>query len=136
MASQIISLTIVHSTVCSSADQRKHQSSTSRDFVSGIHRSPMNSPHKGPVTRKLFPFDDVIMINLIFLMSDFQRLWLKLSCHEPYCDKFWLLLVPSFTRYSYLKIGCCPKSWLGKSMSFIRTYNNNFTSTLLSQFLR
>ena len=27
----------------------------------GIHRGPVNSPHKGPVTRKMFPFDDVIM---------------------------------------------------------------------------
>ena len=29
----------------------------------GIHRSPVNSPHKGPVTRKMFPFDDVIMFH-------------------------------------------------------------------------
>ena len=27
----------------------------------GIHRWPVISPHKGPVTRKMFPFDDVIM---------------------------------------------------------------------------
>ena len=27
----------------------------------GIHRRPVNFPHKGPVTRKMFPFDDVIM---------------------------------------------------------------------------
>ena len=27
----------------------------------GIHRSPVNSPHKWPVTRKMFPFDDVII---------------------------------------------------------------------------
>ena len=31
-------------------------------FVRGIHRWPMNSPHKGPVTRKMFPFDHIIMI--------------------------------------------------------------------------
>ena len=30
-------------------------------FVWGIHRWSVNSPHKGPVTRKRFPFDDVIM---------------------------------------------------------------------------
>ena len=30
-------------------------------FVRGIHRRPVNSPHKWPVTRKMFPFDDVIM---------------------------------------------------------------------------
>ena len=61
MASQITSLTIVYSTVYSGADQRKHQSSASLVFVWGIHRRPVNSPHKGPVTRKMFRFDDVIM---------------------------------------------------------------------------
>ena len=30
-------------------------------FVRGIHRWPMNSPHKWPVTRKMYPFDDVVM---------------------------------------------------------------------------
>ena len=62
MASQITSLTIVYSTIYSDADQRKHQSSVSLAFVWGIHRGPVNSPHKWPVTRKMFPFDDVIML--------------------------------------------------------------------------
>ena len=61
MASQITSLTIVFSTVYSGADQRKHQSSTTLASVRGIHQWPVNSPHKEPVTRKMFPFDDVIM---------------------------------------------------------------------------
>ena len=61
MASQITSLTIVYSTVYSSADQRKHQSSASLASVRGIHRGQVNSPHKWPVTWKMFPFDDVIM---------------------------------------------------------------------------
>ena len=62
MASQITSLTIVYSIVDSGADQRKHhESSASLAFVKGIHRLPVNSPHKGPLTRKMFPFDDVIM---------------------------------------------------------------------------
>ena len=61
MASQITSLTIVYSTVYSGANQRKHQSSASLAFVRGIHRGPVNSPHKGPVARKIFPFDDIIM---------------------------------------------------------------------------
>ena len=62
IASQITSLTTVYSTVYSGADQIKHQSSASLTFVWGIHRGPVNSPHKGPVKRKMFPFDDVIMI--------------------------------------------------------------------------
>ena len=61
MASQIIGISIVYSTVCSGADQRQYQSSASPAFLRGIHRWPMNSPHKGPVTRKMFPFDGVIM---------------------------------------------------------------------------
>ena len=61
MASEITSLTIVYSTAYSDADQRKHQSSASLAFVWGIHRGPVNSPHKWPVTRKMFQFDDVIM---------------------------------------------------------------------------
>ena len=61
MPSKITSFTIVYSAVNSGADQRKHQSSASLAFVRGIHRRPVNSPHKGPVTRKMFPFDDVVM---------------------------------------------------------------------------
>ena len=61
MASQITSLTIVYSTVYSGADQSTHQSSASLAFVWGIHWGPVNSPHKGLVTGKMFPFDDVII---------------------------------------------------------------------------
>ena len=50
IASQITSLTVVYSTVYSDVDQRKHQSSASLAFVRGIHRGPVNSPHKWPVT--------------------------------------------------------------------------------------
>ena len=52
---------IVYWTVCSGVVQRKHQSFTSLAVVRGIHRSPVNSPHTGPVTRQMFSFDDVIM---------------------------------------------------------------------------
>ena len=59
IASQITSLTIVYPTVYSEADQRKLQISAALAIVRGIHRGPVNSPHKGPVTHKMFPFDDV-----------------------------------------------------------------------------
>ena len=61
MLSQITGVSIVYSTVCSCADQRKHQSFASLAFVREIHRWLVNSPHKEPVTRKMFPLDDVIM---------------------------------------------------------------------------
>ena len=61
VASQITSLKIVYSIVYQNADGRKHQSSASLAFVRGIHQGPVNSPHKLPVTRKTFPFDDVIV---------------------------------------------------------------------------
>ena len=54
------------STVCSGAHQRKHQSSASLALLWGIHMWPVDSPHKGPVTRKMFPFYDVI-INFNYL---------------------------------------------------------------------
>ena len=82
MASQIISLMIVNSTVYSGADKGEHQSSASLAFVWGIHRWPVNSPHKWPVTWKMFPFEDVIMwtycgtvISLILLSHTFNPLW-------------------------------------------------------------
>ena len=74
MASQIISLTVVYSTVYSNADQRKHQSSASLAFVRGIHRWPVNSPHKWPVTRKIFPFDDVIMASIFLVHAQATQL--------------------------------------------------------------
>ena len=54
MAYQIIRLTIVYSIVYSGADHRKHQSSALLAFVGGIHWWQVDSPHKGPVTRKMF----------------------------------------------------------------------------------
>ena len=43
----------------------KHQSSASLAFVWGIHRWSVNSTHNWPVTRKMFPFDDVIMQHVV-----------------------------------------------------------------------
>ena len=60
--SDVIMSVIASQTVCPGANQRKYQRSASLAFVRGIHRWSVNSPHKGPVTRKMFPFDDVIMM--------------------------------------------------------------------------
>ena len=59
MASQITGVSIVCSTVYSGADQ------TSKLRVTGLC-------HKGPVTRKTLPFDDVIMFHLFILSFSFS----------------------------------------------------------------
>ena len=73
MASQITGVSIVCSNVGTGPDQRKHQSSVSLASVRGMHRWQVNSSHKRPVTRKMFPFDDVIM---------FRIPWTS-ACHQP-----------------------------------------------------
>ena len=84
IASQITSLTIVYWIVCSDADQRKHQSSPSLAFVRGSHRGSVNSPHKWPVTRKMFPFDDVI---IFASMTKYQISFITgLTCLTLPCD--------------------------------------------------
>ena len=72
LASKITSVSIVYSTVCPGADQRKHQSPASLTFVRGIHWWLVYFPNKGPVTQKVYPLHDVIinkmssaMINLL-----------------------------------------------------------------------
>ena len=88
IASQITSLTIVYSTVYSDADQRKHNSSASLAFVRWIHRGPVNSPHKWPVTRTMFPFDDVIMICYAMgLVNNTGNSGGKMWKHMPYTTR-------------------------------------------------
>ena len=81
------SLTIVFSIVYWDANQRKHQSSASLAFVRGSHRGPVNSPHKWPVTRKMFPFHDVIMdsgpFTSVYGLGPFPKrhcCWLLVPC--------------------------------------------------------
>ena len=74
MVPQITIVSIVYSTVCSGADQSKHQSSASLAFVSGIHWWPVNSPRKGPVTWKMFPFYDIIMCIYFIFLSQWDSL--------------------------------------------------------------
>ena len=85
IASQITSLTIVFSTVYLDTDQRKHQCSASLAFVRGIHRRPVNSPHKWPVTRKMFPFDDVIMVFICSSQRDTYFHFIIFFLLAPFC---------------------------------------------------
>ena len=65
----------------------KHQSSASLAFVRGIHRWPMNSPHKGSVMWKMFLFDDVIMdgINRKHPRPDTWTLEKRIRCRVWFC---------------------------------------------------
>ena len=71
---------------------KKTSSSTSLAFMRGIHRSPVNSPHKGPVTRKMFPFDDVIMGT-----SNNQILYLSILDLDPDCMSVIFLYIYSLS---------------------------------------
>ena len=101
IASQITSLTSVYSTVYSGADQRQHQSSASLAFVRGIHRRPMNSPHKWPVTRKMFPFDDVIKR----WEFAYVRVRLRFSaCHSGCWDMYSYIFLLHYSNVYHLSI--------------------------------
>ena len=65
VTSQITSVSTVYSNVYSGTDQNKHQSSASLAFAWGIYWWSVNCPHKWPVTRKMFPFDDIMLIVLV-----------------------------------------------------------------------
>ena len=102
LASQITSLTVVYSIVYSGVNLRKHQSSASLAFVWEIHRGPVNFPHKWPVTRKMFPFDDVIMRCIVWIMrlAYYTATFLKGKITHP-CPLF--LLLP--LEFSYVELG-------------------------------
>ena len=97
MASQITSLTIVYSSVYSGADQRKHQSAASLAFVRRIHRWPVNSPHKRSVTRKMFSFDDVIMIINVLLLLLYCMLCSLVILVRHLC--LFRIITPLFIRH-------------------------------------
>ena len=96
IASQITSLPVVCSIVYSGVNQRKHQSSASLAFVREIHRGPVNFPHKWPVTRKMFPFDDVIMFAVAYciIVPDpifRMALFCEISCWNNISDYYTVL---------------------------------------------
>ena len=102
MASQITSLVIVSSAVYSGRGQRKQQSSASLAFVRGIHRWPVNSPHNGPVTQKMFPFDDVIIFIRFQSRVHEPFVKLRLCVDHLYRHSFVVLLhVPMWYDVSY-----------------------------------
>ena len=97
VVSQITGVYIVYSAICPCVDQRKHHRSASLDFVRGIDRWPVNSPHKGTVTRQMFPFDDVIMLSW-FLLPCLH--WV--SCMALWHEGWWQSVTVRLTSVLYL----------------------------------
>ena len=103
MASEITGISTVCPTVCSGAHQRQHQSSASLPFVRGIHRWPMDSPHTGPISQNLFPFDNVIMFTC-FIETEPVSIGLKgqsLQWHHMY------VMASQITSHSTLCSATC-----------------------------
>ena len=96
--SQITGVSIIYFTVCSGEDQRKHQNSASLAFLRGIHRWPVNSPHKGPETRKMFPFDDIIMIPHRLQKSTLILLYGRCTWVELLHPVFLIVVQPTVSR--------------------------------------
>ena len=114
IASQITSVIIVYSTVYSGADQSEHQSSVSLAFVWGIHWGPVNSPHKWPVTWKMFPFDDVVMLMSLMIFTLWWQPYWIFTCRVKknvgimitlcfMCFKTWLCIPKLFSYDKYKK---------------------------------
>ena len=123
MASHIASLTIVYSSVYSGSNQRKHQSSASLAFVWGIHRSPVNSPHKGSVTRKILPFDDVIMLY-----------WNRTQVAVVCINGRWLMAAVSDIAWWHIVLAIYNYA-LSASLSICR-FHFPFSSTAVSIYVR
>ena len=121
MASQIANITVVYSNVYPGADQRKHQSSVSMVFVWGIHRLPVNSSHKWPVTRNMFPFDDVIMLSFL------QFYWWVFSFSQINISILSIVMSPSTMLIGLIskknaKSSSIKKMWTTSSFADIHTW--------------
>ena len=130
MASRITSLMIVYSIVCSDADQRKHQSSTSLAFVRGNHRWPVNSPHKEPVTRKCF---HLITSSWKLLISVLPMYFLS---HDNITHGSMSLLIVNLTTFSVIRMNEYGKFNSRKCILKCRPQNGgHFVSTSMCRFV-
>ena len=102
MEPKITSLTIVYSTVYSGADKRKHHGSVLLAFVRGIPRWLVNSPHKRPVTRNVFPFDDVVMFRAVLKTLPVLRLeYSRMTRATPWLLLLWFHVFPGHRQSRY-----------------------------------
>ena len=117
----------LNSIVYSGANQRKHQSSASLAFVRGIHRWPVNSPHKGAVTRKMFPFDDIIMGKGAVMLSFDTSWWIVFTfeCKPPVEDSLQKVPRARLTKSYDVTIQRYRK-WQTKTKGAVWNFTQNF----------
>ena len=101
---------------------RRRSKKTSKLRVTGLcvgnSPGPVNSPHKGPVTRKMFPFDDVIMNNDFAITIQIRR-----KCHFAAYQSLLIL-------HSSIAVVQCAKFcsnhfiriWMGTRLNFHRIW--------------
>ena len=130
LPSQITSVLIVYTTICSGADQRKYQSSATLAFVRGFHWRPANSLHKGPVMRKMFPFHDIIMawtnaglLSIGPFRIHLSKVWIKIwkfslkKIHLKIWPSTWQ---PFCSGLNLLNTKCQPHHWSISRSSNVR----------------
>ena len=142
MASQVTSVSIVCSNVCSGADRRKHQSPASLAFVRGIHRWPVDSPLKRLVTRKMFPFNDVIMfsspLSLLWKPKNTQNIWptsciLTIDLHiTKQAQNIFTLLISTAWKHRWAsRLHFCVEPFYKLTLTFIPAWlSNNMPSKI------
>ena len=110
MASQITGVSIVCSAVCSGTDKKKTSKLRVTVLCVGNSPRPVNSPLKRPVTRKMFPFDDVIML-LYTLFED-------MTCNNKAVVFHELEFIPTWTTWIKTK-----KSMFDRIITMYHSYH-------------
>ena len=85
--------------------------------VRGIHQWPVNSPHKGPVTRKMYPFDVIMTsswkppLQAILKQCSVEIIWVLVAHHFQLPGHLgpslltWINFNPSMNKWSHAKYG-------------------------------
>ena len=102
---------------------RRRSQKTSKLRVTGLRvgnsPGPVNSPHKGPVTRKMFPSDDVIMPSSI----EFHGIQFKIGALQVPWNSMQLLVSATLvhSKFHGISWNCsCHRNW--RTPSFIEFY--------------
>ena len=150
MAFQITGISIVCSTVCSGAVQRKRPSSASLAFVRGIHRWPLDSHHKG----QCFHLTTSSLTRHITRVSPLPGPWRQCRIKNRrlwhstyivldvniYCTRcrvlFWGVLFHFHWRHKYYTINSRPDYMISihRHRRTIESMDNSPTLTLMSEY--